>query len=326
MSHRRQKISFSPEKQINNHPETIGIFFDQKFKKMDIEMIETYTKNFKTYLFRLGYAPSTIKHTVSDIHNFLQHLKTQNIQHLQEVQPQHIHVYNTYLHSLKSRLTGTGLSGKTIQSKINNVRLFSQFTEATEKIKVYATKVEVVQSIKQHKEILSLAQIKQLYHQTDNSIKGMRDKVILGLYYGCGLRYAEGIKVEISHIDYKKELLYVAPSKNYHSRYVPINKQVLSDFKNYEQYARPCFNPKENEFLAGNKSNGYLNKHLQNLCEKAGITEKICLHSLRHSIATHLLQQEMPLEQIAQFLGHNSLSATQIYTHITETLKLQGTQ
>lgn len=287
---------------------------------MDLEQL---VKNFRTYLFRLGYAPSTIKHTTSDIYNFLQHLKNQNIQHLQEVEPQHIHVYNDYLHSLKSRLTGAGLSGKTIQSKINNVRLFSQFTEATEKIKVYATKVEVVPSIKQHKEILSLAQIKKLYHQTDNSIKGMQERAILGLYYGCGLRYTEGVNVQIQHIDYKKELLYVAPSKNYHSRYVPVNKQVLNDFKDYEQYARPCFQTRENYFINGSCSNGTFNKLLQNLCEKAGIEKKICLHSLRHSIATHLLQQEMPLEQIAQFLGHNSLSATQIYTHITETIKHQ---
>lgn len=282
--------------------------------------IETYSKNFKTYLFRLGYAQSTINHSGNDIQRFLSHLQTQNIKSLHEVQPENIHVYNEYLHGLKSRLTKTGLSGSTIQSKINTVKLFSQFLEATEKIKIYATKVDVIQSIKQHKEILSQEQIKQLYNQTDSSIKGMRERTILGLYYGCGLRYGEGLRVETSHIDYKKELLYITPSKNYHSRYIPINKQVLKDFKDFESYARSSFRIRENYFLSGTYSNGILNKVLQNLSEKAGIEKRLCLHSLRHSIATHLLEQQMPIEQIAKFLGHNTIMATQIYTHIVESL------
>jgi integrase/recombinase XerD len=288
---------------------------------MTLEIIETYSKNFNTYLFRLGYAESTIKHNSNDIKLFLKHLQEQEITALKQVEPKHIHAYNDYLHSLKSRLTNIGLNGKTIQSKINNVRLFSQFTEATEKIKIFTVEVDIIPSIKNHKEILSQEQIKELYNQTDDSVKGMRDRVILGLYYGCGLRYKEGLRVEMNHIDYKKELLFITPSKNYHSRYVPINNQVLKDFKDYESYSRNNFKLNGNCFLSGSTSNGTLNKLLQNLCEKAKINKQICLHSLRHSIATHLLQQEMPLEQIAKFLGHRTMRATQIYTHIVEELK-----
>jgi integrase/recombinase XerD len=288
---------------------------------MNNEIIEQYSRNFNTYLFRLGYAESTIRHNSNDIKLFLKHLQEQKITELKQVEPKHIHAYNDYLHSLKSRLTNIGLNGKTIQSKINNVRLFSQFTEATEKIKIYSTKVEIIPSIKNHKEILSQTEIKSLYNQTDDSVKGMRDRVILGLYYGCGLRYKEGLRVELNHIDYKKELLFISPSKNYHSRYVPINNQVLKDFKEYESYARNSFTTKGNYFLSGSTSNTFLNKVLQNLCEKANVKSEICLHSLRHSIATHLLQQEMPIEQIAKFLGHRTIRATQIYTHIVENLK-----
>jgi integrase/recombinase XerD len=288
---------------------------------MDNETIEQYSKNFNTYLFRLGYAESTIKHNSNDIKLFLSHLQLLEITELKQVQPKHIIAYNEHLHTLKSKHTKAGLCGKTIQQKINVVKLFSQFLEATEKIKIFTTEVEIIKSIKQHKEILSQEQIKELYNQTDDSLKGIRDRVILGLYYGCGLRYKEGLRVELNHIDYKKELLFITPSKNYHSRYVPINNQVLKDFKDYESYARNSFTTKENHFLSGSTSNGTLNKLLQNLCDKAKINKQICLHSLRHSIATHLLQQEMPLEQIAKFLGHRTMRATQIYTHIVENLK-----
>jgi integrase/recombinase XerD len=182
-------------------------------------------------------------------------------------------------------------------------------------------KVDVVPGIKQHKEILSQEQIKELYNQTDDSVLGLRDRALLGLYYGCGLRYGEGIRLELNHIDYKKELLYISPSKNYHSRYVPISQQVLKDFKDYENYSRNSFVTKGSYFLQGSRSNSALNRILQNLCEKANINKPINLHGLRHSIATHLLQQEMPLEQIAKFLGHNTIMATQIYTHIVEEIK-----
>jgi integrase/recombinase XerD len=289
-----------------------------KYKTMDIEQ---YSKNFKTYLFRLGYAETTINHNANDVKRFLSHLQSQQITDLKQVQPKHIINYNDYLHTLKSRLTNIGLNGKTIQTKINVVRLFSQFLEATEKIKIFTVEVDIIPSVKTHKEILSQTEIKSLYNQTDDSVKGMRDRVILGLYYGCGLRYKEGLRVELNHIDYKKELLFITPSKNYHSRYVPINNQVLKDFKEYESYARNSFATKENYFLSGSTSNGTLNKTLQNLCEKANVKSEICLHSLRHSIATHLLQKEMPIEQIAKFLGHRTISATQIYTHIVENLK-----
>jgi integrase/recombinase XerD len=278
-------------------------------------------------LFRLGYAETTIKHNTSSLALFLSYLKQQNVKELKQAESKHIIAYNEHLHGLKSRITNLGLNGKTIQTKINVVRLFSQYLESTQQLKIFTTTVDIIPTIQKHKEILSQEHIKNLYNQTDDSIIGLRDRAILGLYYGCGLRYKEGIKVELNHIDYKKELLFISPSKNYHSRYVPINNTVLKDFKDYELHARIYFTSpvlfktqNKNTFLVGNLSNSYLNKWLQNLCNKANINKTITLHSLRHSIATHLLQQEMPLEQIAKFLGHNTIRATQIYTHIVESI------
>ena len=292
---------------------------------MDIEL---YTKNFKIYLFRLGYAQTTIKHNTNSLWLFLSYLSEQHVKELKQVEPKHIVAYNEHLHGLKSRITNLGLNGKTIGQKINVVRLFSQYLEATQQLKIFTTSVDIIPSVKKHKEILSREQIKNLYNQTDDSIMGLRDRALLGLYYGCGLRYTEGIKVEINHIDYKKELLFITPSKNYHSRYIPINNRILKDFKEYEIHARVYFTTPvlfktltKNTFITGSISNSYLNKWLQNLCNKANINKTITLHSLRHSIATHLLQQEMPLEQIARFLGHNTIRATQMYTHIVEELK-----
>lgn len=144
------------------------------------------------------------------------------------------------------------------------------------------------------------------------------------MYYGCGLRCKEGIHLKPKDVDYNKGLLYVKPSKNYHSRYVPMSQQVIRDIQEYQLYAREVINPESPYLLPGilgDKTNGsYLNRRLKLLLEKAAIPKKVTLHSLRHSIATHLLQQGMELETIGQFLGHRSLEATQIYVRMNHEL------
>lgn len=148
----------------------------------------------------------------------------------------------------------------------------------------------------------------------------------MSLYYGCGLRYSEGIRIEKKHIDYGKQLLYVMPGKNYRSRFIPMNERIIKDLQDYEMYAKQYFTKEDSTgFLLGNNgkaiSSSVIGKRLQILLQKANIEKKICLHGLRHSIATHLLQQGMPLEQISKFLGHTSLDSTQIYTRIAEELE-----
>ena len=91
-------------------------------------------------------------------------------------------------------------------------------------------------------------------------------------------------------------------------------------------YGKPYFTKEHSIYfllnLKGNPpSSSLVGKRLNLLLKKASIEKSICLHGLRHSIATHLLQQGMPLEQISKFLGHTSLDSTQIYTRIVEEME-----
>ena len=111
--------------------------------------------------------------------------------------------------------------------------------------------------------------------------------------------------------------------KNHRERYVPITAQALNTLQNYLLEARPQLtnNQKNSAFFVsqqGHRCGGQtLALSLNKLCQAAGVAE-IGLHSLRHSIATHLLARGMRLSQIAKFLGHSSLESTQIYTRIIE--------
>lgn len=104
-----------------------------------------------------------------------------------------------------------------------------------------------------------------------------------------------------------------------------MNEKISKDLQDYATYSRSLFTKEHSTaFLLNTKgrplTNSLLSKRLKHLLHQAAITKTICLHSLRHSIATHLLKQGMPLEQISKFLGHTSLDSTQIYTRIAEEL------
>jgi integrase/recombinase XerD len=149
---------------------------------------------------------------------------------------------------------------------------------------------------------------------------------MLAIYYGCGLRRNEGVCLNVGDINFDRALVHVRKGKNYKERFVPISKASLKYLQDYIYDYRP-------ELLHGSKAEalflGYYGKrmggqslllrlkYLQQQTENLDLIEKeIGLHTLRHSIATHLLQAGMKLEYIARFLGHGSLESTQIYTHL----------
>ena len=155
---------------------------------------------------------------------------------------------------------------------------------------------------------------------------------MLSIYYGCGLRRNEGLQLDMNDILFDRALVYVRAGKNYTERYVPANGQVLQDISQYMQQARPAFlleNDKEPALFISQRGQRpdsqslfFRLKKLQMDTNEASLQNKnIGLHTLRHSIATHLLMGGMKLERIAQFLGHKSIESTQIYAHLAHELQ-----
>jgi site-specific recombinase XerD len=171
------------------------------------------------------------------------------------------------------------------------------------------------------KTIFSKEEIKALQMACGSDVLGMRDKAMISIYYGCGLRRNEGLNLDVNDILFNKNLVYVRKGKNYKERYVPMTEGVKEELQNYVDYARAVLmkSPVKALFLTvrGNRlgSNAMADR-LQILKDKAEINKEAGLHALRHSIATHLLQSGMELDKIKRFLGHSSLESTQIYTHL----------
>jgi integrase/recombinase XerD len=170
---------------------------------------------------------------------------------------------------------------------------------------------------------LTKDEVQQLYDAIPETILGIRDRAMLAVYYGCGLRLNEGIGLEINDINQSSKVLHVRKGKHYKERLIPIADKNMEELKLYMDYARPqMLQERKTEALFIRAQNGYpldrqgMYVRIKQLARKAGIKKRVGTHTLRHSIATHLLQSGMKLERIQQFLGHADLDSTQIYTHL----------
>jgi integrase/recombinase XerD len=143
-------------------------------------------------------------------------------------------------------------------------------------------------------------------------------KLSFALFYACGLRRSEGCNLRIKDVDFERKTIFVEQGKNYKDRIIPMSARVCKELQDYIYNYRCKFKTNHNRlFIYDAPTQTQRLKHLQSICPNEQIRAKrMTLHTLRHSIATHLLQNGMSLDNIALFLGHSSLDSTQIYTHL----------
>jgi len=283
-----------------------------------------YKEKFKIQLERLGYSKSSQHMLPNCVAEFLQQLETKGIYRIKDVEPHHIQEHYEYLTQRPNKRKPGGLSSVMINHHIYAIRLFLNFLEQTGVITENPISGLIFpRPESKPREILTIKEIKQLYEVAEN----YREKAIIGIYYGCGLRRSEGVALNIKDISFKSSLLYVREGKGKKRRVVPINEKVKEDFRNYYYTERNNYTTKrtgkpENiqAFILSNQGNrmsaGNCNKIIKELVKRAGIEREISLHSLRHSIATHLLNNGLSVEYVRDFLGHKHLESTQLYTRV----------
>lgn len=301
-------------------------------------------QNFKEWLDTLGYAEPTVNSLPLHIQELLHFLEQKNIFQITQVKPRHINDFSNYLKSRVNLKHGGGLSTSSINKTLLAVTTFTSYLAQTNTYLLDATPKRLSSEVDE-RIILTQEEIKQLYeatfleHRHNTIAMGQRDRAIIAIFYGCGLRKDEGSKLNITDIDLTRKLVFVRKGKGNKQRYVPIATKHAEDLQAYieegrywfleQHYSSTCYkHPKK-------KANGdtaalFLNHQGQRmqsfyqrfsyLKERTEIEKSFSTHNLRHSIATHLLQGGMKIEEIAKFLGHNSLESTQIYTHIINQL------
>jgi len=302
---------------------------DKRIKKLRLKTTEyqILEQGFKSWLVTLGYAESTVYGHPRQLREFLIWLECQGKNQIKQITKQLTEDFVLQFKDRPNQRRAGGLSIAHVNKQINTLNLFFKYLKNTKQYQQNITLKKLKEEEFKKREILTKEEIQQLYDATDNSLIGMRDRAMLGVYYGCGIRKREGTELEVSDVLFERRLLYVRKAKNGHERYVPINLKALQDLEIYIYNARPLLLDEtyqsETLFISerGREIKGAsLICRLKALKEKTGNPElqnrTFGLHALRHSIATHLLQAGMELENIALFLGHKTLDSTQLYTHL----------
>ena len=276
---------------------------------------------FKDWLKLLNFEPSTVKYAPRKTREFFHWLDSRKIKEIAGVNKAVIAAYFHYLQERQNRKKGGKLSKNYLKTHLTALRKLARYLRETGQ-NSFEADIKLPGTVRHKVSVFTKDEIKELYNACNGDVLGMRDRAILAVYYGCGLRRNEGANLDASDILFDRNLVYVRKGKNYKERYVPMSTGVKEILQDYIESARPALIKTGTKALFLNQygkrlGSNSMSDRLQNLKEKSGIDKEGGLHTLRHSIATHLLQSGMELEKIKRFLGHSSLESTQIYTHIS---------
>jgi len=266
-----------------------------------------------------NYAKNTAIAYKGDLRDFLNYLKSKE-KNTETVTSMNI---RGFLISLRKR----GLKSSSIARKLEAVKMFFDYLVEINEIQSNPARlIEPVKVDPYRAKYLSEEEAKYLIERefTGDSFMALRDKAMIEMYYGCGLRLSELVSLNIKDLKFSSNIVNVL-GKGSKFRQVPINTEaavsvnkylvkrqaILAKLKINDQVA--IFVNTRGGRLTARSAARIVKKHLQKCSEKTGLST----HSLRHSFTTHLLTAGANLRAVQQMLGHASLKTTQKYSHIT---------
>lgn len=276
----------------------------------------TYLNNFISYLTdNKRYSPYTITSYKKDTYDYLEFLKKNNID-IKNSNYKIVEEYSKYLYKKK-------LSKRSIARKYSSIRTFYNYLE---KNNILENNIfNLLENPKKEEKLprfINEYELDKMFEIPDNSPKGQRDRLILEILYGTGVRVSELVNIKINDIDFNNNSIKVRGKGN-KDRYVFYGKYCKEAINNYIKNGRiSLLNGQTCDYLLLNRfgkniSVVSIRKILNEIINKCSLDIKISPHVLRHTFATHLLNEGADIMHVKELLGHSSLSTTSIYTHVT---------
>jgi integrase/recombinase XerD len=289
-------------------------------------LIESYTE----YLQTLGFATSTVYDYPRFVASFLAYLQQNGTHQINTLTTKTVFTYFKHLEQVRGERTNRTFSTSHLNRNFGAIDKFLEFlhhmgAQNTPSPTCYKLERERFKPL----QVLTPNEIQALYNTSENidftnqplhlkEAQRMTFKLALDLCYGLGLRRSEAINLQLKDIDFESKVLHIKQGKNLKDRFVPMSSKIYEHLQTYVYEYRRLFTsrvgfvyPYQGCALAN--AIDLLVKHSDNQTLK---DKQPTPHTLRHSIATHLLQNGMNIENIARFLGHSTLESTQLYTHI----------
>lgn len=221
-------------------------------------------------------------------------------------------------------VNGFGISVYTQARLISGIKSFFNFLQLEYELSTNpAELIETPRLTRKIPDVLEVHEIDELISAIDLSHpEGMRNKAMLEVLYGCGLRVSELVELKISNLHLEVEFIKIEGKGN-KERLIPIGAQAIKYLKIYLQEVRA-----KQQVKAGHEDVVFLNRRgakltrvmvfliIKELAQKIGLKKKISPHTFRHSFASHLVEGGADLRAVQDMLGHESITTTEIYTHI----------
>lgn len=265
------------------------------------EQAQIKLKEFESWMRSKRYSNSTISTYSDALKIFLRFFSNKTIS---EINNNDVVVFNNgYI--LKHKFSASYQN-----QVVNAIKLFFRTVEdkLIETEKVHRPKRE-----KLLPNILDKEEVKELLNKTAN----LKHKAMLSLIYACGLRCGELLKLKPEHLDLKRNLLIIKQAKGRKDRITPLSGKILELLKEYYKNYEPKVYVFEGQVAGTMYDDRSLQQVLKTNLRKTSIKKPVTLHWLRHSYATHLLENGTDLRYIQELLGHSSSRTTEIYTHVS---------
>lgn len=278
-------------------------------------LMDEQLSEFKLYLSsEKGLSKNTIDAYVRDATLFFQFLKIQQIAFLEKVSEDDLIIFLT-------ELKNKSYAEASINRILMTLKVFFKFLKREEfiskNIALYVSSQKIWQLLPH---ILNHQEIESLLNQPDcASCQGMRDKAILEVLYATGIRVSELCALQIQDVD---DTFIRVKGKGGKERLVPIGEKAIAAVDDYLTHYRDSFEVNSSFLFLSTKGHA-LNriqiwKLIKDYAKKANIQKNISPHTLRHSFATHLLDNGADLRVIQEMLGHASINSTEKYTHLSK--------
>lgn len=279
--------------------------------------MNSHLDGFTHYLvYEKELSKNTLESYKRDISQFVDFLKTRKIERVKDISKTTVITYLLYLQKI-------GKATSTISRNLASIRSFCQYLLNEKCIDKDPTmNLESPKSEKRLPEVLTLKEVEWLLLQPDkNTDTGVRDRAMLELLYATGIRVSELVALDYAHVNLDMGYIKCCSLRE---RIIPLGNMAREAVVKYMQDARKNLTKeKEEQALFVNYQGSRLTRQgfwkiIKKYTKKAQIDKKITPHTLRHSFATHLLQNGADLKSVQEMLGHSDISTTQIYTNITK--------
>jgi site-specific recombinase XerD len=279
-------------------------------------------ENFEAAIKTQGYSRGVGVTSPNYVKEFLFYLENRKITHIRKVKALDVIGYFDYLQERPNQRRGGLLSYGSIRTQLYAMRLFFDYLLKTGEIENSPARLpKFVMGSYKEMDILSVEQVQQLYAVSKNRF----ERALLSLAYGCGLRRTEMEYLNVSDVLFSKGIVNVRRAKGNKYRCVPVTDKVMGYLREYVVHEREKrFDPNVNcpsFFLnkyGGRLQGQALNRYLQEMVKRTGdpaiMNKEVSLHTLRRSISTHLIDNGAGMYYVKNFLGHEMLDTTHLYT------------